>query len=39
MVILWKWLRLVSVRRRRMGKLRVTRWRRRWVLGRRRRWW
>ena len=39
MVILWRWLRLLSVRRRR-GKLRVIRRRRRWVLRRRwgRRW-
>ena len=39
LVILWRWLWLLSVGRRRRGKLRVIRGRRRWVLGRRRRWW
>ena len=38
-VILWWWLRLLSVRwRKRRGKLRVIRRWRRWVLRRRRRW-
>ena len=36
---MWWWLRLLSVRCRRRGKLRVTRRRRRWVLRRRRRRW
>ena len=38
LVILWWWLRLLSVSWRRRGKLRVIRRWRRWVLRRRRRW-